>query len=73
MISVTSAPGVDVIAVSGTNNDICAFGRWSTAAGPTYVTMAHVHDVHGDARRRPTGWSTIAGGTAQDLPDENGN
>ena len=29
MISITSAPGIDVIAVSGTNREICAYGRWS--------------------------------------------
>jgi hypothetical protein len=71
-ISVSSGPGVDVIAVSGTNKDICAYGRWSTAAGPTYVTMAHVKSC--TAASAPTdGWSTIAGGTAQDLPNDLGS
>ncbi len=71
-ISVSSGPGVDVIAVSGTNKDICAYGRWSTAAGPTYVTMAHVKSC--TATSAPSdGWSTIAGGTAQDLPNDLGS
>jgi len=71
-ISVSSGPGVDVIAVSGTNKDICAYGRWSAAAGPTYVTMAHVKSC--TATSAPSdGWSTIAGGTAQDLPNELGS
>ena len=68
----SSRPGVDVIAVSGTNKDICAYGRWSAAAGPTYVTMAHVKSC--TATSAPSnGWSTIAGGAAQDLPNELGS
>lgn len=71
-ISVSSGAGVDVIAVSGTDKDICAYGRWQTASGPTYVTMAHVKSC--TATSAPTdGWSTIAGGTAQDLPNDLGS
>jgi len=71
-ISVSSGPGIDVIAVSGTNKDICAYGRWSTAAGPSYVTMAHVTSC--TATSAPTdGWSAIAGGAAQDLPNDLGS
>ncbi len=72
MISVSSVQGEDLIAVSGTNKDICAYGRWSPAAGATYVTMAHVKTC--SANTAPgTGWSPIAGGAAQDLPNELGN
>jgi hypothetical protein len=71
-ISVSSGPGIDMIAVSGTNKDICAYGRWSTAAGPSYVTMAHVTSCTA-ASAPADGWSTIAGGAAQDLPNELGS
>jgi hypothetical protein len=72
MISITSAAGIDTVAVSGTNHTICAYGRWLPGAGSTYVTMDNVKTCN--ATTAPTtGWSTLAGGTAQDLPDENGN
>jgi hypothetical protein len=71
IVSITSAPGLDVIAVSGTSRDVCAFGRWSTAAGAEYVTMAHVPSCSANAAPT-TGWSTLAGGSNQDLPGENG-
>jgi hypothetical protein len=72
MISIASVAGADQIAVSGTNREICAYGRWSPASGATYVTMDHVKTC--DADTAPTtGWSPLAGGSAQDLPDENGN
>jgi hypothetical protein len=72
IISVASVAGADQIAVSGTNREICAFARWSPAAGASYVTMDHVTTC--DADTAPTtGWSSLAGGSAQDLPDENGN
>jgi hypothetical protein len=72
MISVTSVQGSDVIAVSATNKDICAFGRWSLTGGSTYVTMAHLPTCA--ANQAPTtGWSPLAGGSAQDLPDDLGN
>jgi hypothetical protein len=68
IISITSAPGIDVIAVSGTNRDICAFGRWSPTTGSEYATMAHVKTCNASSAPQ-NGWSTIAGGSAQDLPD----
>jgi hypothetical protein len=72
IISIASVPGADQIAVSGTNREICAFARWSPAAGASYVTMDHVTTCDADAAPA-TGWSTVAGGSAQDLPDESGN
>jgi hypothetical protein len=72
MISVASAPGIDTIAVSGTDRDVCAFGRWTPAGGATYVTMAHLKTC--SANLAPsTGWSPIAGGVAQDLPNDLGS
>jgi hypothetical protein len=71
VISITSGPGIDVIAVSGTDRDICAFGRWSTTFGSDYVTMAHVTDCA--ATSAPTtGWTSQPGGSAQDLPGADG-
>jgi hypothetical protein len=72
IISIASVPGADQIAVSGTNREICAYGRWSPAAGATYVTMDQVTTCDADSAPA-TGWSPLAGGSAQDLPDENGN
>jgi hypothetical protein len=72
IISIASVAGADQLAVSGTNREICAFARWSPAAGASYVTMDHVTTCDADAAPA-TGWTTIAGGSAQDLPDENGN
>jgi hypothetical protein len=72
MISITSAAGSDVVAVSGTNKTICAYGRWTPGAGSTYVTMDNVATCSA-ATAPATGWSTLPGGTAQDLPDEYGN
>jgi len=71
IISVASVPGADQIAVSGTNREICAFGRWSPSAGATYVTMDHMTRCDADAAPS-TGWSPLAGGSAQDLPNDNG-
>ncbi len=71
VISLTSGTGIDVIAVSGTDRDICAFGRWSPAIGTEYVTMAHVDNC--SATNAPTnGWSSQPGGRAQDLPGPDG-
>ena len=72
MISITTAAGGAVLAVAGTNHSICAYGRWSPGAGSTYVTMANVTSCTA-ASAPPVGWSTLPGGTAQDLPSENGN
>lgn len=72
IISTTSGTGIDVIAVAGTDKDICAFGRWSPTLGSEYVTMAH--EPNCTATNTPTtGWSTQAGGSAQDLPGVDGN
>jgi hypothetical protein len=72
VISITTGTGIDVIAVSGTDRDICAFGRWSPTIGGEYVTMAHVDEC--TATNAPThGWSTQAGGSAQDLPNPDGS
>lgn len=71
VISITSGQGIDVIAVSGTDHDICAFGRWSSTIAAEYVTMAHVKDCA--ATSAPlTGWSTQRGGSARDLPGVDG-
>jgi len=71
VVSITSGTGIDVIAVSGTDHDICAFGRWSSSIAAEYVTMAHVKDCA--ATNAPlTGWSSQRGGSAQDLPGADG-
>ena len=71
VISITSGTGIDVIAVSGTDRDICAFGRWSPTIGSEYVTMAHVDNC--SATNAPTnGWSPQPGGSNQDLPGSDG-
>ena len=72
IISITSGPAIDVIAVSGTDRDICAFGRWSPTLGSEYVTMAHVTNCA--ATNAPTaGWTSSPGGSAQDLPNIDGS
>jgi hypothetical protein len=72
VVSITSGTGIDVIAVSGTDRDICAFGRWSPSIGSDYVTMAHV--THCAATNAPiAGWSSLPGGSAQDLPGVDGS
>jgi hypothetical protein len=72
VVSITSGAGIDVIAVAGTNRDICAFGRWSPNFGSEYVTMAHV-DTCSATNAPASGWSTQAGGSAQDLPGIDGS
>jgi hypothetical protein len=72
VVSITTGTGIDVIAVSGTDRDICAFGRWSPTIGSEYVTMAHVDNC--SATNAPTnGWTSQAGGSAQDLPGSDGS
>jgi hypothetical protein len=72
VVSITSGTGIDVIAVSGTDRDICAFGRWSPSIGSEYVTMAHVDSC--SATNAPTsGWSSQPGGSALDLPGPDGS
>jgi hypothetical protein len=58
------------IAVSASNKDICAYGRWAQGGTPVYVTMAHEPSCSA-ATAPATGWSTEAGGAASDLPDDN--
>jgi len=59
------------VAVSGSNKDICAYGRWSPNATPMYVTMAHEPSCA--ATTAPNvGWSSEPGGAASDLPDDPG-
>jgi hypothetical protein len=71
VISITSGTGIDVVAVSGTDRDICAFGRWSPTFGSEYVTMAHVDNC--SATNAPAaGWNPLPGGSAQDLPGSDG-
>jgi hypothetical protein len=72
IISTASVAGADQIAVSGTNREICAYGRWSPTAGPSYVTMDHVTTCAANTAPA-TGWSSMPGGSAEDLPDENGS
>jgi len=61
---------VVTIAVSASNKDICAYGRWAQNGTPVYVTMAHEPSC--SAITAPAiGWSTEAGGAASDLPDDN--
>ena len=71
VVSITSSTGIDVIAVSGTDRDICAFGRWSPTVGSDYVTMAHVDNCSA-ANAPTTGWASEPGGSAQDLPGSDG-
>ena len=71
VVSITSGTAIDVVAVSGTNHDICAFGRWTPNIGSEYVTMAHV-DKCSATNAPTTGWSAQRGGSAQDLPGADG-
>jgi hypothetical protein len=71
IVSITSGTAIDVVAVSGTDHDICAFGRWSPTIGSEYVTMAHV-DTCSATNAPTTGWSAQRGGSAQDLPGPDG-
>ena len=72
VVSITSGTGIDVLAVSGTDHDICAYGRWSPTLGSEYVTMEHVSTC--SAATAPTsGWSQLPGGSNQDLPNIDGN
>jgi hypothetical protein len=72
VVSITSGAGIDVLAVSGTDHDICAYGRWSPTLGSEYVTMEHVSTCA--ATTAPTsGWSQLPGGSNQDLPNVDGS
>ena len=72
IVSITSGQGIDVLAVSGTDRDICAFGRWSPTLGSDYVTMAHVTGCAA-VNAPTTGWSQLPGGSNQDLPSVDGS
>jgi hypothetical protein len=69
MISFADTQGVVTVAVSTASREVCAFGRFTTIDGPSYVTMANLPQCR--AVDAPVdGWSTEAGGAASDLPDE---
>jgi len=69
MISFDDTQGVVTVAVSTSSREVCAFGRYTTADGPSYVTMANLPQCR--AIDAPTdGWSSEAGGAGSDLPDE---
>jgi hypothetical protein len=72
MISVADAGSGVVLAVAGTNKSICAYGRWTPGIGSTYVTMDNVPTCAA-ATAPASGWSALPGGTAQDLPAEDGS
>jgi hypothetical protein len=70
-VSVAQNQSTVTIAVSGSNKDICAYGRWAPGSTPVYVTMAH--EPACAATTAPNvGWSTEPGGAASDLPDDPG-
>jgi hypothetical protein len=70
-VSVSQYDSVVTIAVSASNKDICAYGRWAVGGTPVYVTMAHEPSCA--ATTAPAdNWSTEAGGAASDLPDDLG-
>jgi hypothetical protein len=69
MISFDDTQGAATVAVSTSSREVCAFGRFTTAGGPSYVTMANLPQCR--AIDAPAdGWSTEAGGAPSDLPDE---
>jgi hypothetical protein len=71
MVSVDNTGGVVTVAVSTPSKLVCAFGRWSAQQGATYVTMKN--EPQCAAVDAPSdGWTTQPGGSASDLPDENG-
>lgn len=57
------------IAISTSSREMCAFGKWAPGAVSQYVTMGNVSSCRAiDAPA--SGWSTLAGGSASDLPPE---
>jgi hypothetical protein len=71
MVSVDDQQGVVTVAVSTPSKEVCAFGRWTAQDGATYVTMKD--EPQCAAVDAPSdGWTTQPGGSASDLPDENG-
>lgn len=70
-VSVGQNGATVTVAVSGSNKDICAYGRWAPNDTPMYVTMAHEPSCA--ATTAPNvGWSSEPGGAASDLPDDPG-
>jgi hypothetical protein len=70
-VSVAQNESTVTIAVSASNKDICAYGRWSPGNTPVYVTMAH-EPACAATTAPDIGWSTEPGGAASDLPDDPG-
>jgi hypothetical protein len=69
MVSVQVSQGLVTVAVSTPSKEVCAFGKWSPAAGPLYVTMANMPQCR--ALDAPAdGWTTEPGGSTSDLPDD---
>jgi hypothetical protein len=69
MISLDNTNGAVTVAVSTSSREVCAFGRFTSTFGPSYVTMANLPRCR--AIDAPAdGWSNEAGGAASDLPDE---
>jgi hypothetical protein len=69
MVSLGNSQGVVTVAVSTPSKEVCAFGKWSADAGPTYVTMANMPQCRAvDAPA--SGWTTEPGGSTSDLPDD---
>jgi hypothetical protein len=60
------------IAITAANKKVCAFGRWSPSAGPTYVDVEY-QPTCAAVDAPDTGWSTQPGGSNQDLPDDTGS
>jgi len=71
VVSVEGDSAATLIAVSASNHDVCAFGRWSHNVAE-YVTVEHLPQCA--ATDAPTaGWSTEPGGAASDIPDDIAN
>jgi hypothetical protein len=72
MVSVGQDTNGITIAVTAANKQVCAFGRWSPNAGPTYVDVEYQR-VCAAVNAPDSGWSTQPGGSNQDLPDDPGS
>jgi hypothetical protein len=69
MVSTDVSQGVVTVAVSTPSKEVCAFGRFSTDAGPSYVDMANMPQCRAlDAPAQ--GWGSDPGGSPSDLPDD---
>ena len=68
-VSMAQSDGHVTIAIAASSRDVCAFAVWSPGAASRYVTMGNVSSCRAvDAPS--SGWSTLAGGSASDLPAE---